>query len=146
MLDSIRRRLMMKFAENKEIFRSWNLIFCLTFEKKLAVNMESFRTMKLIRSSDIVFEVLSLDQNFRVDLSWLFCSCNLWQIQGFPCSYDVASISNIGESLYDYYNQFFLAFIFRLSYNWFMQSILTSLMIMRSLIIQQYYHLMLNVP
>ena len=67
MLDLIRRRLMMKFAENKEMSRNWNSMLCPTYEKKLAGNIESFRTMKLIRSTNVVFEVLSLDENFRVD-------------------------------------------------------------------------------
>ena len=77
MLDSIWRRLMMKFTENKEMFRRRNSVLCLIFEKKLTANMESSKTMKLIRTSDVVFEMLSLDGNFFVDLSWLSCSYNL---------------------------------------------------------------------
>jgi len=60
---------MMKFAENKKMSRSWNSMLCPTYEKKLTANMESSKTMKLIRTSDVVFEVLSLDGNFFVDLS-----------------------------------------------------------------------------
>jgi len=63
--------------------------------------MKSFRIMKLMRSSN-VFEALSLDQNFRVNLSRLSYSCNIRQIEGFSCSYVVPSISSIGGSLYDY--------------------------------------------
>ena len=74
-------------------------MLCPTYEKKLA-DMKSFITMKLIRLSDVVFDVHSLDQNFRVDLSRLSCSYNLWQIEGFLYSHVVASISSIGESLY----------------------------------------------
>ena len=70
-------------------------MLCPTFEKKLTANMEFFKTMKLIRSSDIVFEVLSLDENFRIDPSRLSCLRNLWHIEGFSCSHAVASISSI---------------------------------------------------
>ena len=60
---------MMKFAEIKKMSRSWNSMLCPTYEKKLTANMEFFKTIKLNRSIDVVFEVLSLDGNYRVDLS-----------------------------------------------------------------------------
>ena len=59
----------MKFAENREMSRSWSSMLCPTFENKLVANIESFRIIKLIRSSDVGIEVLSLDQNFLVNLS-----------------------------------------------------------------------------
>ena len=97
-------------------------MLCPTYEKKLAVNIESFITMKLTRSSDVVLEVQSLDQNFRVDLSRLSCSYNLWQIAGFPCSHIVASISSIEGSLYDYCHHFFSNFYISA----FLQSVYTT--------------------
>ena len=95
MLDSIRKILMIKFAENKEMSRSWNSVLCPTFEKKLAANMESCRIMKLIRSSNVLFKVLLKDKTFRVDISRISCSCNLWNIVAFPCSHTLACISSV---------------------------------------------------
>jgi len=41
-------------------------MLCPTFEKRLAANMKSFRTMKMIRSSDVIFKVMLLDENFCI--------------------------------------------------------------------------------
>ena len=107
--------------------RNWNSMLCPIYEKKLTANMEFFKTIKLNRSSDVVFEVLSLNGNYRVDLSRLSCSYNLWQIKGFPCSHVVASINSIGGSLYDYYHQLFLTCTLWLSYSQSIQPILMSI-------------------
>jgi len=52
-------------------------MLCPVMKKKLSANIQSSRTMSLIRSSDFIFEVQCSDINtYLVNLSRHFCSCN----------------------------------------------------------------------
>jgi len=106
----------MKFAENKKMPRGWNSMFCPIFEKKLAANIESCRTTKLIRSSNVLFKVLSETKLFVLTSHDFLVRAIFGPLRLF-CPHALAYISSVGRSIYDYYDQFLMASTFHLFYS-----------------------------
>ncbi|OVA11258.1 zinc finger protein [Macleaya cordata] len=123
MLDLVRVNLMKMMSDRREKSMDWTTRLCLHYNNLLSETIELGRTMKLIHSSENVFAV-QLTRTYQVDLSQIFCSCNMWKINGFPCKYGVACIIGTGQDVYKFCESFFFIESFRASYSLLVEPVL----------------------
>ncbi|KAF9621123.1 hypothetical protein IFM89_016617, partial [Coptis chinensis] len=102
MLDEIRKKMMNMATERRKDSKGWATILCPQMELKLTERIDKARSLDVIRSDDYVFQVISKNSEYRVDLISRYCTCNNWKIDGFPCIHAIASILCSGESVYGY--------------------------------------------
>lgn len=115
MVDSIRLKLMEWFSKRRERGRSWNGILCPKMLKKLNIGIHDARTFSVKKSSDSVYEVLSV-ASASVDIHRRECSCKIWQLNGFPCVHACAVITAYSLPLNELVEPFFHVSSYRNSY------------------------------
>ena len=122
MLDRIRKRQMKMMSDRHDESLMWNSVLCPTLEVKLASRIEEARTLKVIKSSEFIFEVES-HHTHCVDLFSSVCSCRRWRIEGFPCKHAVAAIQGKHDNIYNYIDPHFYVSKFRETYSHAIQPI-----------------------
>ncbi|KAF9605072.1 hypothetical protein IFM89_013742, partial [Coptis chinensis] len=82
---------MMKMASSRRMeCKNWKSFICPKIEAKLLERTERARSVTVTKSDDHVFEVDMEKHKHRVDLLRRFCTCNKWDIDGFPCRHAIA--------------------------------------------------------
>lgn len=115
MVDTIRLKLMKWFSERRERGRSWNGILCPNMLKKLNICIRDGRTFSVKKSSDSIYEVLSVVST-SVDIHRRVCSCKMWQLNGFPCVHACAVITTQSLPLNELVEPFFHVSSYKNSY------------------------------
>ncbi|OVA05861.1 Phox/Bem1p [Macleaya cordata] len=85
-------------------------------EEKLQEELKKARTLKVLFSSDSMFEVHDGFINV-VNMNQQECSCRRWKITGLPCSHAIAVFNSTGRSAYDYCSRYFTTEAFQLTYS-----------------------------
>ncbi|KAG5561542.1 hypothetical protein RHGRI_004550 [Rhododendron griersonianum] len=90
----------------RERASKWEQVICPYGESRLENLYDLVKTWKVIPSSADIFEV-DTDPSVCVDIGRRTCSCCWWQLNGFPCCYDVCAIKYSGKDLNLYVERYF---------------------------------------
>lgn len=115
LIDKIRMRVMTMYNDRREASVSWTTTLCPRWEEELDGRIEYSKTWKILKASEDRFEILA-GRHQRVDLHSRTCTCNGWQVEGFPCVHAVRCINGDNRNVYDYCDQFFHSFTYCESY------------------------------
>ncbi|XP_028075999.1 uncharacterized protein LOC114278193 [Camellia sinensis] len=116
LIDSVRIKLMMKIAKRRELVNKWNGLICPKMESKLHDGFNTSRPWIVSSSGNDVYEVHS-HPSVSVDISRRICSCDKWQLKGFPCAHAVGAIQKSGHDLSLFVDQYFYVQSYRESYS-----------------------------
>ncbi|KAL7199105.1 hypothetical protein ACSBR2_021394 [Camellia fascicularis] len=89
----------MNMRSNRRLLSSkWNKVLCPRMNSVLKKAFLDRRTWNVSLSSNNVFEVHCFP-SITVDLGLRTCSCQKWEINGYPCQHVVAAIFRNGKNL-----------------------------------------------
>ncbi|KAF5176244.1 Mudr family transposase [Thalictrum thalictroides] len=114
-LDMIRVKLMSMMSKRREKSRQWTTVLCPKMEELLKKRVEEGRTWRVTKSSDYIFEVHTTESH-QVDLQVGRCTCNMWSIEGFPCSHAVRCIAIGNYDVYSYCSPYYYSSTYHESY------------------------------
>lgn len=113
--------LILKLVElfNARQTNSSNWVTKLTPSKEEKLQEESRRatSLKVLFSSDTVFEVHDNSINLVVDLQKRVCSCLEWKASGLPCRHALAVFDRTGKDSYDYCPKCFTVDCYLITYS-----------------------------
>ncbi|WOK97368.1 hypothetical protein Cni_G06076 [Canna indica] len=93
MLEDIRRMLMVRMYEKRELMLKNNDTICPSIRKKLKENKEEIRYCHVTPAGNMKFEVQELDKSSVVNLMNRTCSCRKWDLCGIPCNHAISCIN-----------------------------------------------------
>ncbi|CAN6585913.1 unnamed protein product [Malus baccata var. baccata] len=123
LVDGIRIKLMEMNAERHLEANKWTTFLCPEMEVDMVASIEVGRHWLVRRSSECVFEVQTDDTSLMVDLESQICSCQQWQIKGFPFSHALAAILKNGANPFYYTEAYFSTDYYKSSYSFPIQPI-----------------------
>lgn len=86
-------------------------------EEKLQDEIIKARGLKVLFSTDTLFEVHDDDSINMVNIDSWDCSCLQWKTTGLPCCHAIAVFNCTGRSVYDYCSRYFSLDSFQLTYS-----------------------------
>jgi len=92
MLETIRRKVMVRIQEQRTKSQKWTMVICPNINKKFNVYISMFAHCHAICNGNDKFEVQHFDNRFTVDLVSKKCSCRYWQLSGLPCCHAISCI------------------------------------------------------
>ena len=95
---------------------TWSSKLTPSKEEKLQDEIIKARSLKVLFSSDTLFEVHDDSINMVNIDSW-DCSCLQWKATGLPCCHAIAVFNCTGRSVYDYCSRYFTLDSFQLTYS-----------------------------
>ncbi|KAL7174388.1 hypothetical protein ACSBR2_033617 [Camellia fascicularis] len=98
LVDAIRVKLMEQFSRRREVGNKWNRIVCHFAEKKLEEAFNDTKAWIVKKCSDDIYEI-QLDHSVMVDIGKRSCSCQLWEIDSFPCKHGFCAIKRSEKDL-----------------------------------------------
>ncbi|XP_021757220.1 uncharacterized protein LOC110722252 [Chenopodium quinoa] len=97
LFEGIRRLTMVRLATRREQCKSWNDDICPNIIKRLQVVNHESRTSRCLKARAGEYEVLDGKSVFPVNLNDNTCTCNVWQLSGFPCKNGMRAIIHAHE-------------------------------------------------
>ncbi|KAL7166710.1 hypothetical protein ACSBR2_037389 [Camellia fascicularis] len=98
LVNAVRVKLMEQFSNMREVENKWNCIVCPFVEKKLAEAFNNAKAWIVKKCSDDIYEI-QLDHSAMADIGKRSCSCQLWEIDSFPCKHGFCAIKMSGKDL-----------------------------------------------
>ncbi|KAH7854843.1 hypothetical protein Vadar_018320 [Vaccinium darrowii] len=114
-------------STRREEASKWVTPLCPEMDKRLGAAFNESKTWAVSESGDGVYEVHS-QPNATVHLSRRICSCQKWQLLGFPCSHAVVVISSLGKDHAPYVDPYLYTQTFQNLYSFSVQPIPTEWM------------------
>jgi len=102
MLETIRRKVMVRIHDNVTKSARWNTIICPNILKKLNAYITFSGNCHGICNGAEKFEVQQWDNRFTVDLVKKECSCRYWQLSGLLCPHAISCIFFKTNTLNEY--------------------------------------------
>ncbi|KAL5729667.1 hypothetical protein ACHQM5_002586 [Ranunculus cassubicifolius] len=115
-MDMIQSKMNEIMCCRREDSRKWDTKLTPSREEKLNEESLKSRTLKVLFSSDSVFEVHDDSINV-VNIDEFECSCQEWKMSGLPCCHAIAVFNCIGKTPYDYCSKFFMTETAQLAYS-----------------------------
>ncbi|KAL7220127.1 hypothetical protein ACSBR2_013062 [Camellia fascicularis] len=112
----IRLQIMNMRSDRRLLSSKWNKVLCPRIDSVLKKSFLDERTWNVSLSSDNVFEVHCFP-SVMVDLGLRTCSCQKWEINGYPYQHTVAAIFRSGKNLNLFFEPFFHADMYRQAYS-----------------------------
>ncbi|KAG5515136.1 hypothetical protein RHGRI_036244 [Rhododendron griersonianum] len=116
LVDELRKKIMNLMSERREEASKWGCQICPEMDKRMRASFNESRTWVVSAAGDGVYEVLSFP-NVTVDITRRICSCQKWQLTGFPCAHAVIAISSCGKDMTEYVDPYYFSQTFRCSYS-----------------------------
>ncbi|KAI8542103.1 hypothetical protein RHMOL_Rhmol08G0113000 [Rhododendron molle] len=116
LVDELRKKIMNLMSERREEASKWGCQICPEMDKRMRASFNESRTWVVSAAGDGVYEVHSFP-NVTVDISRRICSCQKWQLTGFPCAHAVIVLSSSGKDLTEYVDPYYFSQTFRASYS-----------------------------
>ncbi|KAG5531467.1 hypothetical protein RHGRI_026176 [Rhododendron griersonianum] len=85
-------------------------------DKRMRASFNESRTWVVSAAGDGVYEVHSFP-NVTVDIIRHICSCQKWQLTGFPCAHVVIVLSSSVKDMTEYVDPYYFTQTFRASYS-----------------------------
>lgn len=99
MLEVVRRKVMIKFQENRGKANKWQGIVCPNIFKKLKMNIERSSQCNVFWNGKDGFEVKEKERRrYTINLQNMTCSCRYWQLSGLPCCHALSAICKSGHA------------------------------------------------
>ncbi|KAL7166722.1 hypothetical protein ACSBR2_037401 [Camellia fascicularis] len=98
LVNAVRVKLMEQFSNRREVGNKWNCIVCPFVEKKLAEAFNNTKAWIVKKCNDDIYEI-QLDHSAMADIGKCSCSCQLWEIDSFPCKHGFCAIKMSGKDL-----------------------------------------------
>lgn len=92
MLETIRRKVMVRIQQNRSKYETWNTIICPNILKKLNAYITLSGVCHAVSNGNDQYEVTQWTNRFTVDLNKNECSCRYWQLSGLPCPHAISCI------------------------------------------------------
>ncbi|KAB1199537.1 hypothetical protein CJ030_MR0G020844 [Morella rubra] len=115
-VEALRCKLMELINSRQAESSKWTTKLTPSKEKKLQEETPKAQGLKVLFSSDTLFEVHDDSINV-VDVDKLDCTCLGWKATGLPCCHAIAVFNCTGRNLHDYCSGYFKADSFRLTYS-----------------------------
>ncbi|KAF7143491.1 hypothetical protein RHSIM_Rhsim05G0009100 [Rhododendron simsii] len=116
LVDELRKKIMNLMSERREEASKWGCQICLEMDKRMRASFNESRTWVVSAAGDGVYEVHSFP-NVTVDIIRRICSCQKWQLIGFPCAHAVIVLSSSGKDMTEYIDPYYFSQTFRASYS-----------------------------
>lgn len=111
------RCMMMELMENgRMVLSKWSTKLTPSKEVKLQEETLKAKGLKVLFSSDTLFEVHD-DAINVVNIDKWDCTCLGWKTTGLPCRHAIAVFNCKGKSVYDYCSKYFTVDSYRLTYS-----------------------------
>ncbi|KAF9619764.1 hypothetical protein IFM89_009237 [Coptis chinensis] len=81
LLNEILKRIMKFMDQRREWCKTWIMILCPNMEDIIAKKIQHARLLKVLRTSEYVYEVTEGDVSHNVDLHYMRCSCRYWELE-----------------------------------------------------------------
>ncbi|ERN18512.1 hypothetical protein AMTR_s00065p00037640 [Amborella trichopoda] len=117
MMEWIHRKLMAEFEERRQKGAQWTTVLAPSAEKQMAESHLLAQNYRVIRSSEVEFEILFAEQTNIVNIDTVSCSCRAWQLYGLPCSHATASLVSCNKSVYQFTDKCFTVANYRDTYS-----------------------------
>ncbi|XP_047337721.1 uncharacterized protein LOC124941438 [Impatiens glandulifera] len=114
-IDSLINMITYSTSTRKENSENWSTKLTPSKEEKLREEIFDSRGLKVLTSSDTMFEVHG-EAKHVVNLEKCECTCLKWRTTGLPCSHAIAVFSCKGKNVYDYCSKFFMVDAFKAAY------------------------------
>ncbi|PPS07408.1 hypothetical protein GOBAR_AA13240 [Gossypium barbadense] len=114
-VEVIRCKIMELMELRRTESSNWTMKLTPSKQEKLQEECVKARGLKVLFSSDTLFEVHDSSINV-VDIVKQHCSCAMWKPTGLPCHHAVAVFNCTGRSVYDYCSKYYTAESFRLAF------------------------------
>ncbi|XP_072992286.1 uncharacterized protein [Typha latifolia] len=114
-VEAIRGKLMEAMQVRRENSNAWLGALTPSMEQKLQKEVVKSQKLRVLCSSDTVFEVRG-NMIFVVNIESWECTCRRWQISGLPCMHAIAVFNRVGRSVYDYCSRYFRVESYHLTY------------------------------
>lgn len=101
LLDGIHVRIMIMFSIRHQKYVEWKTKFCPEYQNDSSSRMNEGKCSPVVKMFDFVFEVTNVHR-YRVDLEMWKCSCNGWQVDGFPCVHAIICILGGEQDVYSF--------------------------------------------
>ncbi|KAF7120459.1 hypothetical protein RHSIM_Rhsim13G0152800 [Rhododendron simsii] len=116
LVDELRKKIMNLMSERREEASKWGCQICPEMDKRMRASFNESKTWVVSAAGDGVYEVHSFP-NVTVDIIRRICSCQKWQLTGFPCSHAVIVLSSSGKDMSEYVDPYYFSQTFRASYS-----------------------------
>lgn len=117
MLETIRRKVMIRIQSNRSKLDNWNTIICPNILKKMNSYITLSSVCHAICNGQDQFEVRHYNNMFAVDLNKKECSCRYWQLSGLPCPHAISCIFFKTNAMDEYIASCFTVDAFKKTYN-----------------------------
>ncbi|KAI3771750.1 hypothetical protein L6452_02917 [Arctium lappa] len=114
-IDALIRMMIDDMEDAKLDATMWSTQLTALKEKELEEEKLKSRGLKVLISSDTLFEVRE-DSTHVVNLNNWSCTCMAWKETGLPCRHALAVFSLRGKNPYDFCSSYFTADAYRLTY------------------------------
>lgn len=114
-VEVIRCKIMELMELRRTESSNWTMKLTPSKQEKLQEECVKARGLKVLFSSDTLFEVHDSSINV-VDIVKQHCSCAMWKPTGLPCHHAVAVFNCTGRSVYDYCSKYYTAESFRIAF------------------------------
>ncbi|TXG54328.1 hypothetical protein EZV62_019584 [Acer yangbiense] len=94
LLEFIRRMVMRKFNERKEVCRGWSSVLPPKVHAKILRHGRESRSLTMIAARNMEYELLGASGGYAMKLRKYNCQCGSWQMSGIPCCHVMAAISH----------------------------------------------------
>ncbi|KAF8389146.1 hypothetical protein HHK36_025839 [Tetracentron sinense] len=115
-IDFIRSKMMELFHIRRDDSSRWSTKLTPSKEEKLLEEAQKAGSLRVLFSSDSLFEVHDDSINV-VNIDQWDCSCQGWKITGLPCCHAIAVFNCTGRSVYGYCSRTFMTESFHLTYS-----------------------------
>ncbi|WOK97618.1 hypothetical protein Cni_G06326 [Canna indica] len=105
--NDIRRMLMARMYEKRELMLKNNDTICPSIRKKLEENKEETRYCHVTPVGNMKFKVQELDKSSVVNLMNMTCSCQKWDLCGIPCNHAISCINWLKDDPDKYVNDYY---------------------------------------
>ena len=116
-VEEIRAKLMEFYRRHRLHLETTNSRLTPYTGRILSQGFEEFRRLHVHVAGLVEFQVQSAEFIDVVHLDQGTCTCRQWQILGIPCSHAIAAMQLRNKCPYDFYEHWFLAATYRLTYN-----------------------------
>uniref|UniRef100_A0ACD5YA64 Uncharacterized protein n=1 Tax=Avena sativa TaxID=4498 RepID=A0ACD5YA64_AVESA len=117
MIESIRTKLMPRFATKKEGVEHVQWEITPTYVERLEWEKRNARwCTNIVRSKQNLWQVTHIERTYEVNLAERKCGCFKWDLTGIPCKHAVEAIHKAREFPEDYVSDFFKKPMYREAY------------------------------
>lgn len=115
-IEALSRMITELMDNRRDDSSKWSTKLTLPKEEKLREEAAKARGLKVLQSTDTLFEVQD-DCNHVINLESMTCTCSEWKTTELPCRHAIAVFNRKGLNAYDYCSEYFNVHMFSSTYD-----------------------------